>query len=324
MIEYLQSLDRQISDAVRIGSDFRFSLKRRRISKIVFCGMGGSAIGGDILRRLAFRQDKIPFAVNRSSAMPKWVDRQTLVIASSYSGNTREVLASLRDAFQAKALVLIVTSGGKLEDLARKQKTACLKIPAGIPPRCAIGYLTFALLPVLNRIHILSVSEKDIRETIHIVRNIPRARAKRIATLFENRFVRFYGASGLMEPVLVRWKSQLAENAKTSASVQVLPEMFHNEIEGWKAPKAFVQKSLAVFFCDSGDPAWIRKKEAAALRIIRGSGGKAEQIFSQGKSQLARIFSLIVLGDWVSYELAVRYGVDPIAIPNIDILKKIG
>ncbi len=323
MIRHLQSLPDQIEKAVKIGSAFRFPLRGRKISKIVFCGMGGSAIGGDILRRLAFQRDRVPFVVNRSTMMPKWVDRETLVIASSYSGNTKEVLESVGQAFRAKAMVLIVTSGGRLETVARQKHMPYLKIPSGMPPRCAIGYLTFVLVPVMNRLKILSVSSGHIRETLAIIPKVSRLKAKKIAAVFANRFVRLYGVSGLMEPVLVRWKAQLAENSKTFVSLQVLPEMFHNEIEGWQVPKELIRKSLAVFFCDAGDPEWIRRKKTAAQKMIRSSGGRVEQIHSSGKSPLARIFSLIALGDWVSYELAVRYGVDPLAIFGIDALKKI-
>lgn len=284
--------------------------------------MGGSGIGGDILRRLAFQEDRVPFMVSRSTAMPRWVDSRTLVIVSSYSGNTREILESFGKARKAGAPILVVTSGGRLEKLARRGNIPMLVIPKGFPPRCAIGYLTFVLIPALNKLGILKVSDADIRETMAIIDKISEKRALGIAKRLAHRFVHLYAVSGLMEPVLVRWRSQFAENAKTLIGHQMLPEMFHNEIEGWHAPNDLISKSLAVFFADASDSEWIGVKRAISQRIIRRHGGHIYKISSTGRSPLARIFSLIALGDWVSYELATLYKVDPLMIPNIEALKK--
>jgi glucose/mannose-6-phosphate isomerase len=322
MKRYLLGLNDQIGDALRIGKLFRHPVTKRKISQIIFCGMGGSGIGGDILRRLAFRADRVPFMVNRSTAMPRWVDPQTLVIVSSYSGGTREILESFERARRSRAPILVVTSGGRLEELARAGRFPVLKVPQGFPPRCAIGYLTFVLVPVLNRLGILNVRDAEIRATRAILAKISEKRALGIARRLAGRFVHLYAVSGLMEPVLVRWRSQLAENAKTLVSHQMLPEMFHNEIEGWQAPRELVRRSTAVFFSDPEDPLWIRERARRARRMIAGTGAKVLEIRSEGRSPLARIFSLIALGDWVSYELARLYRVDPLVIDHIDALKK--
>jgi glucose/mannose-6-phosphate isomerase len=324
MKQYLLSLEAQITDALRIGNRFTCRIPKGRIQKIIFCGMGGSGIGGDVLRRIAFREDRVPFMVNRSMAMPKWVDRSTLVIVSSYSGNTRETLTSFRCALRANAPIIAVTAGGQLERLALRRRIPLLKVPSGFPPRCAIGYLTFVLVPVLKRLGILSVTDRDIRETVRIIGRIAREpRAKSIARKMAHRFVHLYAVSGLMEPVLVRWRSQFAENAKTLVSHQMLPEMFHNEIEGWGKPLDLTRKSVALFFRDQGDPVWISDRRKKAQSVIGRQGGSVLEICSEGHSPLARIFSLIALGDWTSYELARLYRADPLAIPNINALKKV-
>jgi len=323
MKPFLESLDTQIVEAIRIGTKLQIPKNWSGIKKILFCGMGGSAIGGDILRRIEFKKDRFPFLVQRTPAIPKWVDSETLAIVSSYSGNTREVLEAFQAVHRAKAKMLVVSSGGKLAALAKKHKLPHVIIPNGMPPRCAVGYMTFVLIPALNKMKLMSVSKKEIAECLKVIQQLPKAKAKSLAKKMAHHFAHLYAVSGIMEPVLTRWRAQLAENSKTLVSHQYLPEMYHNEIEGWNVPRSVISRSVAVFFIDREDPAWIAEKRKVTQRIIRKHHGKVIEVASTGKSSLARIFSLIALGDWVSYELAMMYKVDPLSIKNIDYLKKV-
>ena len=323
MLKFLLQLHRQVEEALRIGKDFAAARKKPAFDKILFCGMGGSAISGDIIRCLALSSGRYPFTVMRSAEIPKWVDRKTLVIISSYSGNTREALTFFSKARPRCPHFLIVTSGGHLAVQAKRMRLPTMTVPAGFPPRCAVGYLTFSLLPVLKKWGILFYSDADIRETQNLMKKYPRKQADVIAGKLAGRAVHFYGLSGSMEPVLLRWRAQLAENSKMLASHHVIPETFHNEIEGWHGPASLIHKSTAVFFADRDEPAWILRKRKVAGRLISKRGGRVMEIKSCGRSPLARIFSLIVLADWVSFELAQRCRVNPLAIPNIDTIKKI-
>lgn len=324
MKNFLLKLDSQINEAIAIGRAFRAPEWGSQVSKVIFCGMGGSAIGGDILRILVTRHHKaIAFKVHRAGLLPHWVDKKTLVIFSSYSGNTPEVLQNVSGALAAKAKILVLTAGGKLRDIARSHRIPYLQVPAGFPPRCAVGYLTFSLVPVFKKWGWLKFSEADAQEVVRTVRGVSRAKAKALAVRLAGRSVHFYGFSAFAEPVLTRWRAQLAENAKTLASSHLIPEMLHNEIEGWKFPKEIIRKSTAVFFADREDPAWLKKKISAAKKIIAGNGAEVIDVASSGRSLAARLFFLLCLGDWVSYELAVLNGVDPVSIPAIESLKKV-
>ena len=323
MKDFLLGLDRQILDAISIGRNFRLPAPYRKVSNILFCGMGGSALSGDILNLLSNRHSSIPFQVNRSSRMPAWINNETLVIFSSYSGNTEEIVQDFTRASAVHSKMLVVTSGGKLSELAAQKKNIlCLMIPGGLPPRCAVGYLTFSLLPVLSRQGWMDVPEADMKEAAVQV-GLAAKKAPILAQKLAGKFVHFYGLSGLMEPVLTRWRAQFAENAKTLASSHLIPEMFHNEIEGWQFPSEIIKRSLAVFFLDREYLAPLKKKIAFVQKKIKQRGGDAMEISSSGRSLVGRIFSLIGLGDWVSFELAKKLHVDPKPIPTIEELKKI-
>lgn len=322
MKEVLLRLDRQIKEGLEIGGRF-VPPKPKGIRKILFCGMGGSAIAGDVLGVMVNRHSTLPFHVSRSSEPPSWLDRNTFVILSSYSGNTRETLGVAERVFAKRIPAVVISTGGALAKKALRAGVPWLRIPGGMMPRCAMGIASFSLLPVLKRWGWVSYTEKDVREVLKMVRNVPRAKARRLAKRLAGKSVHFYGTSGLLAPVLTRWRGQFAENAKMLASHHFIPEMLHNEIEGWTFPRDMIRKSVAVFFRDRDDPAWLTPKIKAARQLIRKRGAAVFEVRSRGKSVLARLFSSMVLGDWVSYELALLNRVDPFAIPAIEAVKKI-
>ena len=322
MKDFLLSLEFQARNGVKLGSSVRLS-QPKKIQKILFCGMGGSAIGGDIIREAGFSSSKIPFFVHRASTIPSWVDQNTLVILSSYSGNTQEVLDACKKAAARKPQFLILTSGGQLAEIAKKKKISHAIVPSGMPPRGAVGYMTFPLLVALKTNKFAEIGQSEIEETLRMLGKSPASEAAAIARKLSGKSVHFYAVTGPMQVVVSRWRAQLAENSKMLASGFLMPEMFHNEIEGWRFPKSVIKDSAAVFFLDEDDPAWIEKKRKAVMTLIENQGGSCLALSSRGKSILARIFSMIQLGDWVSYELANLQGIDPIAIPAIESIKKI-
>lgn len=322
MKSYLENLDRQILEGVALGEKFKIPTLKN-VSKILFCGMGGSAISGDILRIWVSRDSRSLFTVNRTGEMPAWVDANTLVIFSSYSGNTAEILEILEPILKRGCPVLILTAGGKLGRIAEQKRLPLLRIPQGVMPRFAIAYTTFSLAAVFKRLGWIRYQKQNIKEVAAIVCRGMATRACSIAKALYGRSVHFYGFENFAAPILTRWRSQLAENSKMLASHHHFPEMFHNEIEGWKYPQDIIRKSAAVFFEDREDPAWIREKVAAVTKILKKRGASVLKISSRGKSSMTRMFSLIALGDWVSYELALLNHVDPVNIPLIESIKKI-
>ncbi|HPW76311.1 MAG: bifunctional phosphoglucose/phosphomannose isomerase [Candidatus Omnitrophica bacterium ADurb.Bin292] len=319
---YLKDLSNQIKKAQSIASGVKLpGTFVKRPAKVLFCGMGGSAISGDILGTIAQSRSRIHWTVNRTARLPQWVDSKTIVILSSYSGNTHEVESIFQQAVARKAHFLLVASGGRLAEEAFRRKIPFLRLPQGYPPRFAIGYGTFALLFLFIRHRWFSVTAQEIREVVRLTARYPRDRAKTLAKRLFQKNIVVYGG-GLMQPVALRWRTQFAENAKTLVSCEALPEMFHHEVEGWIFPRFKVNRSVAIFLADKNEPGWLGKKKKVAMRAIRKHGAEVIEIKASGSGVLGRIFSMVMLGDWTSCELANLYKIDPMAICVIDQIKK--
>ncbi|HOW87211.1 MAG TPA: SIS domain-containing protein [Candidatus Omnitrophota bacterium] len=322
MEAYLKDLGPQIVKARAIAAGISLSPSFiKRPAKVLYCGMGGSAISGDILGTIAQSRSRIHWTVNRTSRLPEWVDSKTIVILSSYSGNTHEVRSIFEQAVARKAHFLVVASGGWLAEEALKRKIPFFRLPQGYPPRFAIGYTTFSLLFLFMRYKWFSVSGKEIQEVIRAVKRFPQKEAHRLAKRLFEKNIAIYGG-GLMQSAALRWRTQLAENAKTLASCEALPEMFHHEIEGWTFPVFKVKNSVAIFLTDRNEPDWLLKKKQVAMKVIREGGAETIELKTAGQGALARIFSMILLGDWTSCELAKLCKVDPMSIGAIDRIKK--
>lgn len=321
MEKYLRDLGDQIEGAREVAYKMILPASYGHPRKVLFCGMGGSAISGDILGTIAQSRSRIHWTVNRTSRLPQWVDSKTLVILSSYSGNTHEVESVFEQAVARKASFFVVTSGGRLMEEARRRKIPLFQLPQGYPPRCAIGFGTFALLFLFIRYKWFSVTSKEIKEVLAVTRKFPVAQAKLLAKKLFQKSIHIYG-SGLMQPVAMRWRTQFAENAKVLASCEAMPEMFHHEIEGWRFPYFKIRHSVALFLTDKNEPDWLRGKKRVAMAVIRKRGAKTLELRAAGVGGLARIFSMIMLGDWTSFELAKLYGVDPLSIDAIEKIKK--
>ena len=232
---YLRDFANQIEKARRIAAAVKLpSSFVKRPAKVLFCGMGGSAISGDILGTIAQSRSRIHWTVNRTSRLPQWVDSETVVILSSYSGNTQEVESILNQAIARKAHFLVVASGGRLAEEATARKIPFFRLPQGYPPRFAIGYTTFSLLFLFMRYRWFSVSRKRSMRSFGPFAG-PRLRRRGTREEAFQKNIAIYGG-GLLQPVAMRWRTQFAENAKTLASCEALPEMFHHEVEGWLTP----------------------------------------------------------------------------------------
>lgn len=323
MKDFLISLDRQILSGLAIGRAFSLPKSYRGFSTVLFSGVGGSGISSDILSTLARTRTRIPFYVHRGGRLPAWVGPKTLAIFTSYSGNTWEVLDSFHQAERAGAKTLFVTSGGRLETLGRRKKIPTVTIPSGLPPRCAVGYLTFCLIPVLGRVAGLRVGEAELKDALQAVRLVSLPRARDLAKKIKGRILYLYGTSGTTEPVTIRWRSQLAENAKELASHHLFPEMLHNEVEGWQNSNPRKKNAAAIFFSDPEDPTGLKKKKKFLQNRMRRGGVRVLELSASSRTPLGRIFSLIALGDWVSYELALLKHINPLEVPILEAIKKI-
>ncbi len=281
--------------------------------KIILCGMGGSAIMGDIASALV---EKIPLIVVRGYDLPKYADKNSLVIISSYSGDTEETLSCFEQARKRKLKVVAITSGGSILSKCKKGKVPFIQLPTGYQPRAALGYGLFSLLGLLQNSEIISV-KLDAKEAIKLVKkNKPIMEiAHKMASNLTMSVPVIY-ASSTYYGVAMRWKTQVNENAKQMAFFNVFSEQNHNEINGYQ----FVPPNFhVVLLRDKKDSARIRKR----MDILKPAMSKTHltEVYCKGKSLLARILYLIHLGDWVSYYLASFNQVDPTPVPVIDNLK---
>jgi glucose/mannose-6-phosphate isomerase len=330
MRKLLVEFPNQIEDAVRIGKKAIFSLNAKRIKNIVVTGLGGSAIGGDLVRSFLSDELAIPFVVNRHYFLPEFVGKGSLVVVSSYSGNTEETIAAHRDAVARKAQVLCISSNGVTEKMAKKFKHTIIKIPPGFPPRAALGYSFFPLLAVLTRLRLVGRKDKHISETVGLLRrksaeyrslDAPGNRALTIARRLHDKLPIVYSSAEWFDSVNLRWRGQLAENAKVLAFGHVVPEMNHNELVGWNILKQHMRQMAVIFLKDKGMHERVGVRMKIMETIMRQYTPEILEVESEGQSLLARMFSLIYLGDWVSFFLAILNEVDPTPVRVIDYLK---
>lgn len=331
MLAKLLDFPLQIEDAKRIGEEISLS-NYKNFKKIVFSGLGGSAIGGDLVRSYLYSKFPFPISVNREYILPSFVDNQTLIFICSYSGNTEETISSYREAKKKNAKIIVVSSGGILKDLAKKDKVSHIQIPSGFSPRNALGYLSIVPLVILNRLIPIKDLDEEIGESILILKNlkeelrsetsISKNQAKRIALFLFKKFVIIYSASLNFDCCAIRFRTQIAENSKQLSSVNLFPELNHNEIEGFGNLKFLSKDFVVVILRDKDEPPNIKKRIEITKRIIRREGIKIKEVFSRGKGLLAKILSLIYFCDFISFYLAILNKIDPTPVEKIEYLKK--
>ncbi len=304
----------------------------RPASCVLVSGMGGSAIGGDVVRAVAASSLKVPMLVVRGYGLPAFTDASSLVVVSSYSGNTEETLYSYEQARAAGAQIVCLTSGGQLASLAGKYGNPLLQLPAGMPPRTALGFSAIMLFGCLTAAGLLPDMSSHFEEAVVVLNGLvtrygpgtPESKnpAKIIARSLWGNVVGIYASNGLLDPAAVRWRGQMEENAKNLAFHHVLPEMNHNELVGWELPAHVLQQIGVVFLRDRDDHPQNQRRFDLTREIVALKAAAVHEAWTEGESPLARIFSLICLGDFVSFYLACLNEVDPTPVPVIEMLKQ--
>ncbi len=333
MIPLTHEFPEQCRKALDIAMQFNPPTPRLPIQNVVVTGLGGSAVGGDLLRVLVEDNGEVPLVVNRDYQMPAFVNDRTFVIAASYSGNTEETLSAFEDAQDRGALLACITSGGELAQRAAHYGTPVAFIPKGQPPRSAMGYL---FIPMLMAAHKVGVIRRDptgdLQNAIALLEkareqwnaDVPFEKnpAKQLAAKLYGKLPIVYGSQAYSTVVAFRWKTQLNENTKIHAYSNGYPEMNHNEILGWVLAKQQVPNLAVVLLRDQME----RPKIVARVETTRRLFARAadvHEVFAEGQSLLARMLHAIYLGDWVSCYLALLYGVNPTDISYINLLKAV-
>lgn len=330
-LSYINELPEQLKAAWKLGQEYPLP-EVDQVSRVVLAGMGGSAIGGDLLASYAMPVAKVPIFVWRNYDLPGFVsDSRTLVIASSHSGNTEETLSAFDRALERGATVLAVTTGGTLAEAATNAGTPVWRFEHDGQPRSAVGFSFGLLLSALTRAGFIEFDPKDIDETMlamhdqmeEIGAKIPVAGnlAKRMAGQFMDRWPTIIG-SEFLAPVARRWRTQIAEIPKAVAQFEELPEADHNMIEGVQHPESLFGPTMVVFLRSTLNHPRNLKRLEATRNTLMVEGFNTDILEAQGQSRLAHQWTSLHLGDYVAYYLAMAYGTDPTPVPIMQDLKQ--
>jgi glucose/mannose-6-phosphate isomerase len=310
-----------ITEALEIASKAKISTPKNAISNVLICGMGGSGIGGRLVAKWLEDELSVPVAFAQDYGIPGFVSENTLVIGSSYSGNTEETMSSVELALKKGVHLIGITSGGKLQALCEENGYDVIVVPGGNPPRAALAYSLVQLLHIFAE---LGMSSKDRLDEIAKARDLIVAEQATIrqagldmASFVHGNVPIFYGTTDY-EPVLVRARQQFNENGKNLGWSHAIPEMNHNELVGWGGG----DDRFALVVLETDD---VHPRNAKRLEITKATIAKKTKhlmtVKAKGNSRIERSIYLINIVDWASLYITELNGADPIDIEIIDYLK---
>ena len=332
MFKSIYDFPDQIIEAISIGKKNKIEKNYSNFSNIVICGMGGSAIGGDLSKSLINSSLSLPLVINRNYSLPNWVNGHTLVICCSYSGNTEETLSAYHDALSKGASVIGISTGGELTKLLDENNHDKVVIPSGLQPRAAVAFSFIPLLYLLSQLELIDKTILDEIDSsvdkIKLARNIYSNQIDdnptyTLAKQIYKTIPIIYGESDTTSSIALRWKGQLCENSKMIAYHNDIPEMNHNEIVGWQEnPKILKQFSILWI---SDESVHIRNKirYQSSLEIVNQLPALQKIITLEGNSFPERFIHLLHYGDWLSYWCALMHEIDPTPVDKIDQLKQV-
>jgi glucose/mannose-6-phosphate isomerase len=339
-LERIKIIDRNdmLDFSVNAAHHYREALKNaERIivdypkpSNIVVAGLGGSAIGGDLLKDWAKNQLSVPIEVSREYKLPEYANKKTLVFITSYSGDTEETLGSFLDALKRRCMIYCISSGGALIKYAQKLKVPYLQVPAGMPPRAALPYMLLPLLVYMEKAGLVKSVKTELDEALLLLEKISQDNAPEKLTVenFAKGLAHNIGESapviygfGHYRSVAQRFKQQFNENSKSAAKWEYFPELDHNEIVGWEGRGEQIRWFTVILIRDPDEPLEIESRIEATKQIMEQSGLVIIDLEVQGRSALAKMLSTIVIGDFTSVYLSVLRGSDPTPVKTITTLK---
>lgn len=309
----------------------KVKLRVRRFRNLVVAGMGGSAVGGLLLRDWLQQTTRVPIVVSRDYSLPGFVGKDTLLFAVSYSGGTEETLSAFEEGRERGARIVAFASGGELEKRARASRVTVFKLPLGFQPRAAIAHQFLSLVVAAKKAGIAQDSWWEVREAIDVLKAMREEMrpetpqwsnpAKKLAIELRGHIPLVYG-SRIHEAVAYRWNTQLNENGKSPAGSSSIPEAFHNAIVAGEGDPDLLKKLCAVLLLDPAEGERLAAKTRRFRDIIKPSFGKVLEVEARGEGRLARILSALYIGDFVSAYLGVLQGKDPSTVESIDRLKR--
>ena len=299
-------------------------------ANIIVAGMGGSAIGGELLKDWARNEAQVPIEVSRAYSLPAYANERSLVVVVSYSGETEESLSSFLDALKKRCMIFCVSSGGTLLEFAEKLGVSYLRVPSGMPPRASLPYLFVPLLRAVEKAGVVSGVSGELSEVTKILERVSGENApekpvkdnfaKMLASGVSGSVPVVYGF-GVFRSVAQRFKTQFNENSKTPSKWEFFSELNHNEIVGWERAGKLAECFSTIFIRDKNEPEEIRTR-IETTKTLMPSSSKMFEVWSQGESTLARMLSTVCVGDFTSVYLAILHGVDPTPVKTINMLKE--
>ena len=321
MNDYINDFSNHLREAIEIANNTTLSPYTKEIRNILICGLGGSGIGGTIVSDIISSKVNIPIAATKDYSIPNFVNEHTLVIANSYSGNTEETLYALEKCQARGAEIAVITSGGKLKTIAEENKYNNIIIPGNQPPRAMFGYAFTELFFMLNHYGIIDDSFKsDFDKAINLIDTEKADIQKQAMNLAKKMYKQtpvIYVAKGF-EGVAVRFRQQLNENSKMLGWHNVVPEMNHNELLGWRTN---VDGLAVVYFRNKCDYDRNQIRMDINKKVISKFTSNITEIWSKGDSLIKNSLYHISVGDWTSWYLSEMNNVDAIEIDVIDFLK---
>lgn len=327
----IRELPRQCLKAWQQSRAFQLPPNYTEVDKVVILGMGGSAIGGDLLASLVADEVKAPISVQRGYDIPAFVDSGTLIIASSYSGMTEETLSSFRQAVSGPARKIVISTGGELKKLAEQNGIPVFTIDYVAQPRAALAHSFLPLLGICQSLGLVSDKSGDVREMVQVLENMQTTiddacptnsnPAKQMAARLYDRLVVVYGA-GILSPVAQRWKTQINENGKAWVFHEAFPELNHNAVVGYEFPDDLKERIFVILLrCQHLHPRILLRYDVTT-DVLSQAAINHEVRDASGESPLSQMMSLVLFGDWVSYYLALLHETDPTPVNVIDYIKK--
>ena len=297
---------------------------------VVIAGMGGSGIGGELLKDYAREIARVPIEVSKDYTLPVYAGKRSLVVIVSYSGDTEESLSAFLDAAKRGCTMFCITSGGALLEHAQKFKVPFLRVPAGMPPRAASPYLLVPQLLLMEKLGLVTGVSEGLAEAFGILEKVSGENAPEIAVAqnpakslalgLDGTIPIVYGF-GVYRAVAQRWKQQFNENAKVPAKWETFPELDHNEVVGWQGAGSLTECLSTVFIRDEDEPLEVRSR-IEITKSLMPKASKQFEVHAQGEGTLAKMLSTILVGDFTSVYLAILRKTDPTPVKTINTLKQ--
>jgi len=331
MLGHIDGLPNQLAQAWKLGKSLPLT-DITGIERVLISGMGGSAIGADLLAAYVEPTCPVPVVVQRDYTLPAWAKGPaTLVIGSSHSGNTEETLSAFQSALAQGCTCLAITTGGKLAALAGAQGAAVWRFEHRGQPRAAVGFSFGLLLALFTRLSLIPDPDQELQGAIDAMRAqqkrigaaspLSENPAKRMAGQLMGRWVAVFG-SGLLSPVARRWKGQISELAKAWAQFEFLPEADHNTLAGCVLPEDVIMKSMALFLRAPSDHPRNALRGELTRRGFMLEGMNTDFMDASGETPLENLWTLLHFGDYMAYYLAMLYEIDPTPVTALENLKQ--